>query len=57
VLVLLLAGQTDAEIARRLHVAPATARAHARAVLRKLGAADRRALRRRLLGQPVVAGC
>jgi DNA-binding CsgD family transcriptional regulator len=52
ILVLVLAGGTDAEIAARLCVAPATARAHARAVLRKLGAADRRALRARLLRRP-----
>jgi DNA-binding CsgD family transcriptional regulator len=51
VLVLLLAGHTDADIAARLCIAPATARAHARAVLRKLGTADRRALRARLLGR------
>jgi DNA-binding CsgD family transcriptional regulator len=56
VLVLVLAGQTDAEVAASLCVAPATARAHARAVLRKLGAADRRALRARLLGRDAAAG-
>ena len=55
VLVLLLAGHTDTEVAARLCIAPATARAHARAVLRKLGAADRRALRARLLGRPPAA--
>ncbi len=49
VLVLLLAGGTTAAIASRLCVSPATARSHCRAVLRKLGAADRRALRERLL--------
>ena len=56
VLVLLLAGHTDAEVGARLCVSPDTARAHARAVLRKLGAADRRALRARLLGRPPAAG-
>ena len=57
VLVLLLAGHTDAEVGARLCVSPDTARAHARAVLRKLGAPDRRALRARLLGRaPPDAG-
>lgn len=49
VLVLLLAGVTTTAIAARLCVSPATARSHCRAVLRKMGAADRRALRGRLL--------
>ena len=56
VLLLILAGATTATVARRLVVAPATARAHCRAVLRKLEAADRRALRARLLGRPLSAG-
>ncbi len=56
VLVLLLAGETDSEVAARLFISAATARAHARAVLRKLGAADRRALRARLLGRTQLAG-
>jgi DNA-binding CsgD family transcriptional regulator len=55
VLVLLLAGHTDAEVGTRLCVSPDTARAHARAVLRKLGAGDRRALRARLLERPSAA--
>ena len=50
VLVLLLAGLSTAALAERLCVSPATARTHCRALLRKLGAADRRALRARLLG-------
>ena len=49
VLVLLLAGLDGPAVARRLGLSPATARAHCRAILRKLGAADRRALRARLL--------
>ena len=49
VLVLLLGGLTTPAIARRLCVSPSTARTHCRAVLRKLGAGDRRALRARLL--------
>ena len=52
VLVLLLAGLEGPAVARRLGLSPATARAHCRAILRKLGAADRRALRARLLGAP-----
>ena len=56
VLVLVLAGQTDAAISARLCIAPATARAHARAVLRKLGAADRRVLRARLLRRDPPGG-
>ena len=50
VLVLVLAGLSTAALAERLCVSPATARTHCRALLRKLGAADRRALRARLLG-------
>jgi len=45
VLLLLAAGLTTAEVGARLRVSPATARCHCRAVLRKLGAADRRSLR------------
>ena len=52
VLVLLLGGLTTPAIARRLCVSPSTARTHCRAVLRKLGAGDRRALRARLLAGP-----
>ena len=50
VLILLLAGFSTAAAAGRLCVSPATVRSHSRAVLRKLGAADRRALRVRFLG-------
>ena len=50
VLVLVLAGLSTTAVAERLCVSPATARTHCRALLRKLGAADRRALRARLLG-------
>jgi DNA-binding CsgD family transcriptional regulator len=49
VLVLVLAGRSTAEVAERLCIATATARTHCRALLRKFGAADRRALRARLL--------
>lgn len=60
VLVLVLAGLSSAALAERLCVSPATARTHCRALLRKLGAADRRALRARLLdaerGASVAAG-
>ena len=49
VLVLLLGGFTTAAVGARLCVSPSTARTHCRAVLRKLGAGDRRALRARLL--------
>ena len=49
VLVLLLHGCTTPGVAERLCVSPNTARSHCRAVLRKLGAGDRRALRARLL--------
>jgi len=52
VLVLLLRGLTTAAIGARLCVAPSTARTHCRAVLRKLGAGDRRALRAVLLTGP-----
>ena len=50
VLVLVLGGLSNAALAERLCVSPATARTHCRALLRKFGAADRRALRARLLG-------
>jgi DNA-binding CsgD family transcriptional regulator len=50
VLVLVLGGLSTAALAARLCVSPATARTHCRTLLRKLGAADRRALRARLLG-------
>ncbi|HET6494865.1 MAG TPA: LuxR C-terminal-related transcriptional regulator [Thermoleophilia bacterium] len=50
VLLLILAGFRTAEIAARLWLAPATARSHCRAILRKCDAADRRALRARLIG-------
>lgn len=46
VLALLLAGATDRRAAAALGVAPSTVRSHARAVLRKVGAVDRRQLRR-----------
>jgi len=46
VLALLLAGATDRRAAAMLGVAPSTVRTHARAVLRKVGVADRRQLRR-----------
>jgi DNA-binding CsgD family transcriptional regulator len=49
VLVLVLGGLTTAALAERLSISPATARTHCRALLRKLGFADRRALRARLL--------
>ena len=52
VLVLVLGGLTTAAIAARLCVSPSTARTHCRAVLRKFGAGDRRALRARLLAGP-----
>ncbi len=52
VLVLLLRGLTTPAIGDRLGVARSTARTHCRAVLRKLGAGDRRALRARLLSGP-----
>jgi DNA-binding CsgD family transcriptional regulator len=55
VLVLLLDGYTTAAIAERLCLSGATVRAHCRAVLRKLGAGDRRALRTRLLAPPATA--
>ena len=59
VLVLLLGGLNDAALAERLCVSPSTVRTHCRALLRKFGAADRRALRARLLGArpgPAAAG-
>ncbi len=49
VLVLLLGGLTTAAVACRLGVSYDTARTHCRAVLRKLGATDRRKLRDALL--------
>jgi DNA-binding CsgD family transcriptional regulator len=52
VLVLLLLGLTTPAVAARLGVAVSTVRSHCRAVLRKLGAPDRRALRARLLAGP-----
>jgi len=48
VLVLILDGLSTTALAKRLGVTPTTARTHCRALLRKLGAADRRALRARL---------
>jgi DNA-binding CsgD family transcriptional regulator len=56
VLLLILSGFRTAEIASRLWLAPATARSHCRAILRKCGAADRRALRARLIGAGPRAG-
>ena len=55
VLVLLLRGLTTAAVGARLCVSPSTARTHCRAVLRKLGAGDRRALRALLLAGPPPA--
>ena len=52
VLVLLLRGLTTAAVGARLCVSASTARTHCRAVLRKLGAGDRRALRALLLAGP-----
>jgi DNA-binding CsgD family transcriptional regulator len=52
VLVLLLEGLTTPAISGRLCVSSSTARTHCRAVLRKLGAGDRRALRARFLAGP-----
>jgi DNA-binding CsgD family transcriptional regulator len=49
VLVLLLGGLSTMALASRLGISPGTARSHCRAVLRKCGAADRRALRVRFL--------
>jgi DNA-binding CsgD family transcriptional regulator len=55
VLVLLLGGLTTAAVGERLCVSASTARTHCRAVLRKFGAGDRRALRALLLaGGPEV---
>ena len=53
VLLLLLGGLTTGAIAARLCVSTSTARSHCRAVLRKMGAGDRRALRARLFATPV----
>jgi DNA-binding CsgD family transcriptional regulator len=50
VLLLLLEGFGTTAVATRLHLSPATVTSHCRAILRKCGAADRRALRSRLLG-------
>ena len=55
VLVLLLRGLTTAAVGARLCVSASTARTHCRAVLRKLGAGDRRALRALLLAGPADA--
>jgi DNA-binding CsgD family transcriptional regulator len=49
VLVLLLHGLTTAAVAAQLCISESTARTHCRALLRKLGAQDRRALRTLLL--------
>ena len=54
VLVLLLDGLTTPAIGDRLGVAGSTVRTHCRAVLRKLGAGDRRALRALLLAGPAA---
>ncbi len=51
VLLCLLAGETTDSLAMRLTISHATARAHCRAVLRKLDAPSRRDLRARLLGR------
>jgi DNA-binding CsgD family transcriptional regulator len=56
VLVLLLGGLTTAGIAARLGVAECTARSHCRAVLRKMGAPDRGALRAALLAPEAQDG-
>lgn len=53
VLVFLLQGLTTSAIAAKLCIAGSTARSHCRAVLRKLGAPDRRVLRAVLLDQPL----
>lgn len=50
VLLLILAGYGTSGIAARLWLSPATVRSHCRALLRKCGAANRRALRAQLLG-------
>ncbi len=52
VLVLLLDGLTTPAVAERLGVSVSTARSHCRAVLRKFGVGDRRALRVGLRGAP-----
>jgi DNA-binding CsgD family transcriptional regulator len=57
ILLLLLAGLTTPAMAGRLCVSVSTARSHCRAVLRKFGAADRRALRARLLADPGGPSC
>jgi len=57
VLVLLLGGLTTGAIAARLCISVSTARSHCRAVLRKLAAGDRRALRARLLAGPDDVPC
>ena len=55
VLVLLLHACTTPAVAARLCISPNTARSHCRAVLRKLGAGDRRALRSHLLAASCAA--
>ena len=55
VLALLLVGATDRAAAAALGVAPATIRTHARALLRKVGAADRHELRRLDVRSPGIA--
>jgi DNA-binding CsgD family transcriptional regulator len=57
VLVLLLGGLTTPAVAGRLGVSTSTARSHCRAVLRKLGAGDRRSLRALLLADSAGPGC
>lgn len=52
VLVLMLAGLPGSAIADRLHLSPATVRAHRRALMRRFGVANGRALRARLLEDP-----
>jgi DNA-binding CsgD family transcriptional regulator len=54
VLLLVVSGFTTDAVAATLCVAPATARSHCRAVLRKMGVADRRGLRRLLLPAAVL---
>ena len=55
VLALLLVGATDRAAAAALGVAPATIRTHARALFRKVGAADRHELRRLDVRSPAIA--
>lgn len=55
VLALLLVGATDRAAAAALGVAPATIRTHARALFRKVGAADRHELRRLDVRSPGIA--